>query len=50
MKEKIDEQFDQNANRVIWQPAVRQTICLHAERDLAKHQKYLILSSIISKS
>ena len=31
-KEEIDEQLDEKANRVIWQPAVRQSICLHADR------------------
>ena len=30
-KEEIDKQLDLNANRVIWQVAMRQTICLHAE-------------------
>ena len=30
-KEEIDKQLDLNANRVIWQAAMRQTICLHAE-------------------
>ena len=31
-KEEIDKQLDQNTNRVIWQSALRQTICLHTKR------------------
>ena len=40
VKEEIDEQLDQNMNRIIWQPAVHQTKCSHAERVPAYRTKY----------